>query len=361
MSIMRGLFGKESQELIGLDISSSSVKLLELSRSGDRYRVESYAVEPLAPNLVTDKQITDPEAVGQAIARAVARAGTRTQQAAVAVAGASVISKVIQMPASLKEDDLEEQIKVEADQHIPYPIEEVSVDFQVLGPSERSEDLVDVLLAACRKEQIESRVLALEIAGLKPRIVDIEVYAMENACQLLRQDMPNQGEDQTIAVVDMGASNTSIQVLHSLKTVYTREASFGGRQLTEDIMRVFGMSYEEAGRAKRAGTLPDNYEDDVLSHFIADMAQQVDRSLQFFFSAAAQYRSVDQIILAGGCAHIPNVDQIIQQRLGIPTIVARPLSGMSVASRAKPGQLAKDEAALMIACGLASRAFDEAQ
>lgn len=358
MSIMQSLFGGGSRELIGLDISSSAVKLLELSRRGDTYQVEAYAVEPLPPNAVTDKQITDPRVVGECIARAVARSGTRTRHAALAVAGASVITKIIQMPASLSESDMEEQIKVEADQYIPYPIEEVNLDFQILGKGDAASGSVDVLLAACRKEQVEQRCAALEIAGLIPKVVDIEAYALENACLFLRHQMPDQGRGRTVAVVDMGANTTSVLVLHDLQTVYTRDQVFGGRQLTDDIMRHYGMTAEQASKAKNYGNLPESYEHEVLAQFVADMGQQIDRSLQFFFAASSQYTQIDQIILAGGCAEIPGVDSVIGERLRIPAVVARPFAGMSLSAKAKPGQLAKDEASLLIACGLAYRAFD---
>lgn len=360
MGIIQSLFGGGPQALVGLDISSSAVKLLELSRRGERCHVEAYATEPLPPGAVADKQIGDPAVVGEAIARAAGRAGTRTRHAAVAVAGSAVITKVISMPGTLSEADMEEQIKVEADQYIPYPIEEVNLDFQVVGASERQQDAVDVLLAACRKEQVESRLAALEIAGFKAQVVDVEVYALENACQFLRHQMPDEGRDKTVAVVDMGASLTTVLVLHDLKTVYTREQAFGGKQLTEDIMRHYGMTFDEAAKAKKLGHLPENYQTEILAHFLDDMAQQIDRSFQFFFSSTTQNATIDQIILAGGCAHIANVDRVIQERLNIPTAVARPFAQMDVGARAKPRQLAQEEASLLIAVGLAHRAFDPA-
>jgi len=250
MSIMRSLLGGKSETLIGLDISSSAIKLVELGRRGSHYSVEAYAIEGLPPNVVVDKQITEPKIVGDAIIRAINRAGTRARNAAVAVAGSSVITKVIHMPSTLSENDMEEQIKVEADQYIPYSIDEVNLDFQVLGPSNRDPGNLDVLLAACRKEQVDSRVAALEIAGLHAKVVDVEAYALENACQFLRHQMPNRGENKTIAIIDMGASTTSMLILQNLQSVYTRDQAFGGRQLTEDIMRHFGLSLEEAGKAK---------------------------------------------------------------------------------------------------------------
>jgi type IV pilus assembly protein PilM len=359
MAILQSLFGGGSQELVGLDISSSAVKLLELSRRGDKFHVETYAVEPLSPNAVNEKQVADPKLVSEAIARAVNRAGTRTRQAALAVAGASVITKIVQMSSTLSENDMEEQIRAQADQYIPYPIEEVNLDFQMIGASEKGTGNVDVLLAACRKEQVESRCAAAEMAGLTPKVVDIEAYALENACQFLRHQMPAQGRGKTVAVVDVGASTTSLLVLHDFQTVYTRDQNFGGRLLTEEIMRQYGMSYEEAGKAKKFGNLPENYESEVLPSFVADMGQQIDRSLQFFFAASSKHPTVDQLIIAGGCAHIPNVDALIQERLRIPTVIARPFASMSVSAKAKPSVLAKDEASMLIACGLAYRAFDQ--
>lgn len=356
---LKSLFAGGSHELVGLDISSSAVKLLELSRRGDQYQVESYSVEPLPPNAVNDKQINDPRVVGECIARCVSRAGTRTRHAALAVSGASVITKVIQLPTDMSEYDLEEQIKAEADQHLPYRLDEVNFDFQVLEQNKPGSNTRDVLLAACRKEQVETRCAALEIAGLVPKVVDVEAYALENACRFLKHQIANEGREQTVAVVDMGANSTSVLVLHDMEPTYTRDQAFGGKQLTEDIMRHYAMTFEEAGKAKRFGGLPDNYRSEVLDHFVADMAQQIDRSLQFFFASSSRYSSIDQIILAGGCAHIPGVDQAMMERLQIPTVLARPFSNMTVSPRVKAQALARDESALLIACGLAYRAFDQ--
>lgn len=351
------LLKRTTSPRLGLDISSTAVKLLELSKSGGRYRVESYAVEPLPPNSVVEKSVTDAEAVGEAIRRAVKRSGTRAKEAAVAVAGSSVITKVIPMPASLSDQEMEAQIELEADQYIPYPLDEVNTDFQVLGPSEKNPDTVDVLLAASRSENVEMRVAAVEAGGLTAKVVDIEAYALENAFGLLADQLPDQGIERTIAVVDVGATMTTLNVLHDLKIIYTRDQVFGGKQLTEEIMRRYGLSYEEAGMAKRQGGLPDNYVPEVLEPFKEAMAQQVSRSLQFFFSSS-QYSSIDQIVLAGGSASIPGVDELIHQTIGIETIIANPFASMSLASRVKPQTLSNDAPALMIACGLALRSFD---
>ncbi len=351
------LFKPKKPPVLGLDISSTAVKLLELGKSGDRLRVESYAVEPLPPNSVIEKNISDVEAVGEAIKRAVKRSGSRTKFAAAAVAGSAVITKTVSMPANLNEDELEQQIQLEADQYIPYPLEEVNLDFEVLGPTENDPERVDVLLAASRSENVDVRVAAIELAGLKAKIIDVEAYAIENAFQLLAPQLPEQGIDQTIAVVDVGATMTTLNVMHDLKNIYTREQVFGGKQLTEEIQRRYGLSYEEAGMAKRQGGLPDNYVPEVLEPFMEAMAQQVSRSLQFFFSAN-QYSSVDHIVLAGGSAMIPGIDELIADKLGVHTSIANPFANMTLASRVKAQSLSNDAPALMIACGLALRSFD---
>ena len=351
------LFQKKQPPLLGLDISSTAVKLLELSKSGNRYRVESYAVEPLPLNSVVEKTISDVEAVGEAIKRAVKRSGTKTKNAAVAVAGSAVITKVISMPASLTDEDMASQIELEADQYIPYPLEEVNIDFEVIGKSDTDDERIDVLLAASRSENVDVRIAACEIGGLKAAVVDVEAYAMENASELLADELPEHGFGKTVAIIDIGATMTTLSVLHDNKIIYTREQVFGGKQLTEEIQRRYGLSYDEAGMAKRQGGLPDNYVPEVLEPFKEAMAQQVSRSLQFFFSSS-QYNNVDHIVLAGGSASIVGVDDLIEAKLGTNTSIANPFVNMSLSSRVKAQTLSNDAPALMISCGLALRSFD---
>ena len=334
--------GRKQAPMLGVDISSTSVKLLELSRSGGRYRVESYAVEPLPPNSVVEKNITDAELVGEAIGRAVKKSGTRTRTAACAVAGSAVITKIISMPANLSEDEMEGQIQIEADQYIPYPLEEISLDFEVLNPSESDPGRVDV------------RVAALEVGGLQAKVVDVEAFALENAVSLIleRIDSPH-----VVAVMDVGATTSTLSVLENGSIVYTREQLFGGRQLTDEIQRRYGLSYEEAGLAKRQGGLPDNYEPEVLQPFRESMAQEVNRALQFFFSSS-QVGAVDHVIVAGGCASIAGIDELIREKIDTPVTIANPFENMSVASRVRADALANDAPAMMIACGLSLRSFD---
>jgi type IV pilus assembly protein PilM len=357
--VLAFLSGKGPNQIkLGIDISSTSVKLLELSYSKGRYRVESYGAEPLPPNAVVEKNITDLEGVGDAVRRVVDRTRTSVKSAAVAVSGSSVITKMIELDGNLSDDEMESQIRVEADQYIPYPLDEVSLDFEVQGPANTGTDRVEVLLAACRTETVDLRVDALEIAGLNAKVVDVEAYAMERAFGLISDHLSSHGEDQTVAIVDVGASMTTLSVLHNGRTIYTREQLFGGRQLTEEIQRRYGLSTEEAGLAKKQGGLPDDYESEVLEPFKDAVVQQVSRSLQFFFSSS-QFNDVDHIVLAGGTASIPGLDELVQERVSTPTAIANPFSTMSVASKVNPSALSNDAPALMIACGLAMRSFDD--
>jgi type IV pilus assembly protein PilM len=336
------LFGNKKQPLLGLDVTTSSVKLIELSLSGKRYRVESYSAEPTPPSSVSEKAIVDAKAVGEAIRRAVKRAGAKATDVAVAISGDAAITKIIQMPSSLSERDLEGQVEIQADQYIPFPMEEVSFDYEVIGPNDKDPDLMDVLLVATRTENVEQRQAAVNAAGLATKIVDVEAFALENACRLLSHQVPDNGIGQSVAVVDIGASSTTFSVLQDLRVIYT----------------TYGLSMEDAGRAKKQGGLPSNYQPEVLEPFIDDMTQQVSRSLQFYLASGGGREQPDMILVCGGCANIPGIADVISSRVGIPTEVGDPLGQMKISSKAKSQGVHKDATALLTACGLALRSFD---
>jgi type IV pilus assembly protein PilM len=352
------LFSRKYRPLLGLDITTSSIKLIELTMSGGQYRVESYAAEPTPQNSMNEKAIVDADAVGEAIARAAKRAGARSREVAIAISGDAAITKVIQMPRSLKESDLESQVEMQADQYIPFPMDEVSYDFEVLGTSEKDPESIDVLLVATRSENVEQRRAAVVAAGLTARLVDVEAFALENACKLMTHQMPDGGIDRAIAVVDFGASSTTFSILRNLKVVYTRDFAFGGQQLTEEIMRTYGLSMEEAGRAKKEGGLPGNYQSEVLDPFIDDMTQQVSRSLQFYLASGSGREQPEKILICGGCANVPGVAEVVASRVGIAAEKGDPLGQMKLSSRARAQAVQRDATALLTACGLALRSFD---
>jgi len=352
------IFSPKAPPLFGLDISSSSVKMLEIVEAGrGAYRVERYVIEPLPRDATVDGNISNLESVVEAVKRGYKRLGTRSKHVAMAVPTGAVITKKIIVPASLRENELEVQVESEANQYIPFALEEVNLDFQVVGPSPTSPEEQEVLIAATRKEKVEDRVAVAESAGLKAAVMDIEAFAQQSALGLVVKQLPNAGKDMNVAIVDVGANVMNVSVMRNDQSIYTREQAFGGNQLTQDIVARYGMSVEEAENAKRSGGLPDDFETEVLRPFMENLSMEVQRALQFFFTST-QYHSVDQILLAGGSAVIPGMDEVVHTRTQVPTMVANPFASMQASPRIQLKKLMVDAPSLIVACGLAMRRFD---
>jgi len=345
--------------LIGVDISASSIKMVELSEAPQKgtYTIERYAIELLPKDAITDGNINNLEAVSETIQRAWKRMGTRIRNVSLALPAAAVITKKILLPAGLRDEDLEYQVESEANQYIPFALEEVNLDFQVIGPAPENAEELEVLLAASRKANVEDRVAAAQLAGLKTIVMDVEPYAAEMAFEQIRVQLPDAAVDKCVALIDIGANVMNVNVLRNGQSVYSRDQQVGGEQLTQQIQSVFGLSAEEAESAKRNGGLPDNYESDVLSPFRENVVTEIARALQFFFSST-QYHEVDYIVLSGGCAALPGLDDAVATRTQVSTMVANPFALMALSSRIKPRQLQTDAPSLIIACGLAMRRFD---
>ena len=345
--------------MIGVDISSTSVKLVELSESPkkDGYIVERYAIEALPKDAVSDGNINNLDALAETLQRAWKRLGTKIKNVGVALPAAAVITKKILLPAGMSEEELEFQVESEANQYIPFALEEVNLDFQVLGPAPGNADELEVLLAASRKANVEDRVAAAEAAGLKVVVVDVEPFAAEAAFTQIRAQLPDGAEDKCVALIDIGASSMSVNVLRNGQSVYTRDQQIGGEQLTQQIQNTFGLTAEQAESAKRNGGLPDNYESDVLTPFRDSLVMEIARALQFFFTSS-HYNEVDYIVLAGGSSVLPGLDDAVATRTQVSTMVANPFALMTLSGRIKPRQLQADAPALIVACGLAMRRFD---
>jgi len=348
----------KSPALIGVDISSTSIKLVELVDAGKGVRrLERYVVEPLPKDVVTDGNIANLDQVSDGLKRAWKRLGSRNRNVALALPAAMVITKKIIVPTGQKEEDLELTVEAEANQYIPFALDEVNLDFQILGPAPNNPDEVEVLIAASRKEKVEDRVAIAEAAGLKPRVMDVESYATQEAFRLIAPSLPANGRDQNIALVDIGAHVTHFYVLRNDQFLFSRDQAFGGNQLSYDIQRAFNLSPEEAESAKKNQGLPENYDADVLQPFMETLALEVTRALQFFFTSTS-YNQVDQIVLAGGGALLPGLDELVAKRAGVATVVANPFASMATSDNIRPRQLAQDAPLLLIACGLALRSFE---
>lgn len=345
--------------LLGLDIASTSVKMVELSSPDkENYQVERYAIEPLPRDAVMDGNIAQMEAVAESIRKAVRKLGGGVKGVAIALPASAVITKKILLPAGLREQEMEVQVESEANQYIPFPLDEVNLDFQVIGPAPASVEDVEVLIAASRKEKVEDRVGVAELAGLKVDIVDVETYASQSAFNLLCRQIPEGIKDKVFALIDIGANTMHVSILRNEQQVYSREQAFGGTQLTQEIARRYDMNFEQAEAAKRANTgLPDDYSHALLRPFLDNAGLEVSRALQFFFTST-QFNAVDYVVLSGGCATLDGLAEVVASRTQIETLVANPFGGMEVSSRIREKSLLADAPSLMVACGLALRRFD---
>ena len=355
---LQGLLRRGTQPILGVDVSASNVKLVELVPGGKTgMRLERYAIEPIERGAIVDGNVEKPEAVADALLRAIRRTGTKTRLAAMALPSSAVIAKRITLPAGLHEEDYELQVENEASQYIPFSIDEVNLDFQILGPAAQSDEDVEVLLAASRKEKVEDRVAIAEMAGLKPVVIDVEPFAARTSIDHVTRFLPNQGEGMILAVFDVGQSTTNLTVVLNGQTVFERDQSFGGSQLTQDIVRLYGLTLEEAELKKKSGDLPDNYASELLTPFVEQGATEVARSLQFFFTSTP-FTRVDRIFLAGGCAVTAGLAEAVAERTQVPTEIMSPFQGLEVAGGIRERQLRLDAPALMVGCGLAMRRFD---
>ena len=347
------LFGKSSPPMVGLDISTSGVRLVELSDAGKGIvRLERYATEALPRGAVVDGNIENMDQVADAVRRVWKKSGTRARHVALGMPPAAVITKKIILPAGLSEDQLEVQVESEASQYIPFALDEVSLDFDVIGQAPNSLDDMEVMLAAARREKVEDRVAIAEAAGLTATVMDIESYAARGALE--HAALPRQ--DQIVALFQIGAHATHVSVLLNGEAVYEREQPFGGNALTQDIVRSYGMAFEEAETRKKAGDLPENYRADILAPFLESAALEITRAIQFFYTSTP-YTRIDQLYLAGGCALLPGILDVVAGRTRLPTLLAAPFEGMQLGPGVREHQLRQDAPAYLVACGLALRRF----
>lgn len=351
-------FGKGSRPLVGVDVSSSAVKMLELGEGGKGVRrVDRYAIVPMPKEAMQDGAIAKPDLVEAAMREAWRKLESKTRDVAMALPASAVITKKILLPGSATEAEIEAQVAADANQMASFPLDEVSLDYQILGPNAKNPTENDALLVVTRKERVEERVAVAEAVGLKPVIMDVDAFATLTAYEQLAFQLPDNGQGQTVAIVDVGAQSTHFNVLNDNQLVYQREHALGGNALTNEITRRFDMSQEEAEDAKRKGLLPERYESEVLQPFLDSVALEVSRALQMFFSATS-FQKVDHILLAGGCAAIPGLDDVVHGKTHTSTMIANPFAKMAVSPSVRARQLSLDAPALFVACGLALRKFD---
>jgi type IV pilus assembly protein PilM len=353
---LKHLFSRKGRLLAGLDIGTSTVKVLEITKPGDNFCLSSYGTASFPENTVVDKEIKEVEVLADAVVLAKRRAKLTASGLSMAMPTSMVITKIISMDANLDEDDLESQLQVTANRYIPYPLEEVSFDFNVLGSNEKDEHKVDVLIAASRTEHVDARVDAVQEAGLPVRVVDVECYALERVLPLVAHQLPNEGVDTSVAIVNIGAIESSLTVMDNLSMIYTREEAFGGKQLTEQIAQRLDIPFEQAEIAKKEGSIPAEVAEEVYATFNETLAMQIDNALRFYESSGDSDR-VNHILLTGGTAALPGLVEAIQKNIGITASVADPFANMDIGRGVNIRQLKKDAPSLLVACGLALRSF----
>ena len=357
MSFLDALLGRKAAPMIGLDISSSSVKLVELGQtSSGEFVLERFATEPFEKGWITDGQIEKFDEVADAVRRVVNKSGTRTRQAVLAMPQSAVITKKIMLPAGLREEEMELQVESEANQYIPFSLDEVSLDFCVIGPSLTSAGDVEVLIAASRKDRVQDRQGLAEAAGLKPVVLDIESHASRLAMSRIVNGLPNEGRDALVALFEIGADNTSLKVLRDEEMLYDRDQAFGGSQLTQLISRQYGFSFEEAEAKKLSGDLPEDYDSAILEPFVDSLSQEIGRALQYFFTSTPHHK-VHYVMLAGGTATLPRLKERVTDLTGFATSVVNPFDQMQMGSNVREGRLRREAASYLTACGLAMRRF----
>lgn len=357
MSLLDRFIQRQNPPTIGLDISSSSVKVVELSRNavGD-WTLEHLAVQPLERGWVSDGQIDKFDEVAEAVRQAVARSGTRNRHAVMAMPQSAVITKKIMMAAGLREDEMEQQVETEANQYIPFSLDEVSLDFCILGPSRSSETDVEVLIAASRKDRVQDRQALAEAAGLEPVVIDIESHASRLVMSRWIEALPDQGRGSLVALFEIGADTTGLKVLRDGEMIYDRDQAFGGSQLTQLISRQYGLTFDEAEQKKISGELPEDYASTLLEPFVGSLANEIGRALQYFFTSTP-YHSVDRIVLAGGTASLSGLAATVTEVTGFEAAVLNPFEGMQVGSSVTRARLEQDASSFLVACGLAMRRY----
>lgn len=351
------LFRRQPSPLIGLDISASAVKLVELNQDGQgEWVLERCATEPLGADWIVDGNIENFDEVADALRRLLKKSGTRAKNTALALPYSAVITKRIILPGSLSEQELEVQVESEASQYIPFPLDEVSLDFCVVGANAKNPSDVDVLLAATRKERVEERNNLAVLVGLNPVVMDVESYASRLAAGRWIAKLPNAGAGELIALVKVGARNVSLQIVRDDEVLHDSEQAFGGAQLTQMIARHYGVTVEEAELKKRTGDLPADYPQAVLQSFVGSLAQDIWRALQFFYTSTP-YHSVQHVVLFGGTAGVAGLADAVQAQTGVQAHVLNPFEGMKLSTGVLQSRLKQDASMYLTACGLAMRRF----
>jgi len=354
-------FGLKSQPdtILGVDISSAAIKLVEIETRGEQFNVIAYGVEALPEGVVFDREIVDVKKIAEVLTAVYKKSGARSRNVAVAVSGSSVISNYIDLPSSLTSKQMEARVQLEADTIIPFPLDEINLDFAVVGQNVFNKDQVRVQVVACQRDYVDRRKEVVELAGLKPVVVDVETFAFARAYQTLinaeyKNPQEKQGaiqKDDVVAIIDIGATQFTFLVLSNQTIIYSVEQPFGGRQLTEDIQRHYNLTWAEAGRAKRKGGLDADYTESMLQPFKNLLIEHLSRCIQVFYSST-ETNKIDKLVLSGGVSKTDGLKDQIAEALSIPTDVVDLSKNVSISVSSDRSRLNADIPSMMLAFGL---------
>ncbi len=339
--------------VIGLDIGSKYIKAIQLKDLKGGYQLERFGMVSLLPELIVDGSILDAPRVIEALKGLISEANIKAKNAVISVSGhSSVIIKRISLP-QMAEEELEESIKFEAEQYIPFAIEDVNLDFQILE-QRQEENQMEVLIAAVKKDKTNEYVSVVSGAGLNPVIVDVDAFALENVYEINYEINPN----ENIALINIGASTINMNILKGGISVFTRDSSLGGNLLTEALQKEFTISYDNAERLKYGEAVEGVSQEDVASVLVSaseDIIGEISRSFDFFRSTSKQGDEIHEIILSGGCALVKDFVPLLSERVGIGVKIIDPFKNIRIPDSFDKGYLKKVEPIVAIATGLALR------
>ena len=346
------LFSSKSKPVVGVDIGTHSIKVVELSGSSANPRVLAWGVAPLPAEAFSENAIARPEEIGEVLSSLFVKSGIKANDVAVSISSSHAITKVLGMPSDLNEVELEEQVSIEALHFIPYPIDEVNIDFEVIGKSATNEQEDDVLLVACRRTIVDSYIDLIENTGLALKYVDIDTYAIERVYRA--QNNLGSNSDEPVAIFDIGTSSSHLMVVDEEKVIYSRHQNFGASQLIKLIRKEYGVSADEANEILNSAQPPGDFVTAVQEPFVEMLQQEVSRALQFFYSSSS-YTNIDSIVLCGACCALDGLAGDLEVKMRAKVSVMDPVANATVQTnregikRVAPG--------LSIAYGLALRGF----
>jgi type IV pilus assembly protein PilM len=317
----------QSKNVVGIDIGTSAAKLVELEESKGGYSLKNFGIAPIPKDAIVNGSLANREAVIEAITQLVGDLKIKTKDVVASISGHPVIIKKIAMPMATDEE-VSETIQFEAEQYIPFDLEEVNLDFQILGAHEEKQDQMNVMLVAAKKAMITEYTEAISDAGLRMVILDIDVFALENMFTI---NYPSE-EGQYIALVDVGASVINMNVLKSGTSAFTRDVFLGGNQITEEIQNQLSVSFDEAESLKtgQGGDQAEAVESIVVTG-CTSIATEIQRTIDFFTSTA--YGEISKVYVSGGGAKMAGLKSVLEERVGVPAEVMNPLEKIHIDSR----------------------------